>query len=495
MPIALGENLYTHYRFAEFIDAGAVDLVQPNIVRVGGITPFRAMAALADDRGIDLAPHLLLELSAQLALPLPGHHLVESVEDASFAALGALAEASPVDVDRRPGAHDRPTGLGLRFNDERMPQHPPTHGGTMTTTHRDHRRRDPPDARRGRGRRTRRVRDHRRLDRRGTLRLARAVADALDAAADELVPLADEESHLGTAVSPANSRERPRSCGCSPGPSSRARTSRRRSTTPTRPTTPPRPDLRRMLRPLGPVAVFSASNFPFAFSVAGGDTASALAAGCPVIVKAHSAHPRLSQRTAEVVIRALADAGAPDGIFGHVSGRETGVALVQHPEIRAVGFTGSLHGGRALFDLASSRPDPIPFYGELSAVNPVLITAAALDARADELASGLAASFTLGAGQFCTNPGVVFVPAGSGFAERVAAAVGPTAPVPMLTDGIAAAFAYGLAGLAAHDGVAVVAGDPVQQPARGRRWCSARRPTRCSPTPRRCSRSASAPRP
>ena len=222
-----------------------------------------------------------------------------------------------------------------------------------------------------------------------------------------------------------------------------------------------------MLRPLGPVAVFSASNFPFAFSVAGGDTASALAAGCPVIVKGHSAHPRLSRRTAEVVADALAAAGAPEGVFGHVEGREAGVALVQHPEIRAVGFTGSLHGGRALFDLASSRPDPIPFYGELSAVNPVLITAAALDARADELASGLAASFTLGAGQFCTNPGVVFVPAGSGFAERVAAAVGQPGPVPMLTDGIAAAFADGLAGLAAHDGVEVVAGEAAQQPGTG----------------------------
>ncbi len=154
-------------------------------------------------------------------------------------------------------------------------------------------------------------------------------------------------------------------------------------------------------------------------------------------------------------------------MFGHVEGRETGVALVQHPEVRAVGFTGSLHGGRALFDLAAGRPDPIPFYGELSAVNPVFITQAALDARADELAEGLAASFILGAGQFCTNPGVVFVPAESGFARRVAAAVGATDPVPMLTDGIAAAFAERIAGLARHDGVTVVAGETVQQPGTG----------------------------
>lgn len=294
-----------------------------------------------------------------------------------------------------------------------------------------------------------------------------AVADALDANAAELIAIADEESHLGT----------PRLTGELARTTSQLRLfaeavvegSYLEATIdhPSSETIPARPDLRRMLRPLGPVAVFSASNFPFAFSVAGGDTASALAAGCPVIVKGHSAHPRLSERTAEVVAAALAAAGAPDGVFALVEGRETGVALVQHPAVRAVGFTGSLHGGRALFDLASGRPDPIPFYGELSAVNPVLVTQAAIDARADELAAGLAASFTLGAGQFCTNPGVVFVPAGSGFAERVAAAVGTAAPVPMLTDGIAAAFAERLAGLANNDGVIVVAGEAVQQPGTG----------------------------
>jgi len=167
------------------------------------------------------------------------------------------------------------------------------------------------------------------------------------------------------------------------------------------------------------------------------------------------------------VAAALADAGTPDGVFTLVEGYETGIALVQHPEIRAVGFTGSLHGGRALFDLASSRPDPIPFYGELSAVNPVLITAAALDARADELAAGLAGSFTQGAGQFCTNPGLVLVPAGSGFADRVAGAVGQASAVPMLTDGIASAFAAGLGALAAHGGVRVVGGTTEQQPGSG----------------------------
>lgn len=294
-----------------------------------------------------------------------------------------------------------------------------------------------------------------------------AVADALDANAAELIEIADEETHLGATrltgeLARTTSQLRLFAEAIVEGSYLEATIDH-----PSAMTVPPRPDLRRMLRPLGPVAVFSASNFPFAFSVAGGDTASALAAGCPVIVKGHSAHPLLSVRTAEVVARALADAGAPDGVFALVEGRETGVALVQHPAVRAVGFTGSLHGGRALFELASGRPDPIPFYGELSAVNPVLITQAALDARADELATGLAASFTLGAGQFCTNPGVVFVPAGSGFAERVAAAVGTADPVPMLTDGIAAAFAESLSGLVKHDGVIVAAGEAVQQPGTG----------------------------
>src|SRR5215218_10364175 len=167
--------------------------------------------------------------------------------------------------------------------------------------------------------------------------------------------------------------------------------------------TPPTPDLRRVLRPIGPVAVFSASNFPFAFSVVGGDTASALAVGCSVIVKAHSGHLRLSERTAEIVTEALAAAGAPEGIFALVTGREVGTALVQDPAIKAVGFTGSIPGGRALFDLATSRPEPIPFYGELGSLNPVVVTEAALAERSARLAEGLAGSFTLGAGQFCTK--------------------------------------------------------------------------------------------
>ncbi len=178
--------------------------------------------------------------------------------------------------------------------------------------------------------------------------------------------------------------------------SRRARTSSSRSTTPT--PRPPRraPSCAACSSPVGPVAVFSASNFPFAFSVAGGDTASALAAGSPVIVKAHSGHPELSRRTAEIVAAALEAAGAPAGSLALVEGREAGNALVQHPVIQAAGFTGSLSGGRALFDLATGRPDPIPFYGELGSVNPVVVTAAAVAARGDELAQGLVGSFTPG---------------------------------------------------------------------------------------------------
>ena len=156
-----------------------------------------------------------------------------------------------------------------------------------------------------------------------------------------------------------------------------------------------RPDLRRINRPIGPVAVFAASNFPFAFSVAGGDTASALAAGCPVIVKAHEAHPRTSKLTAELVLEALADVGAPRGVFGIVFGREAGAQLVQQPAIAGVGFTGSARGGLALAKLCAERPDPIPFYGELGSTNPVIVLPGAVSARGPEIAAGYAGSLTL----------------------------------------------------------------------------------------------------
>ncbi|WP_182879379.1 aldehyde dehydrogenase (NADP(+)) [Microbispora sp. H10949] len=190
--------------------------------------------------------------------------------------------------------------------------------------------------------------------------------------------------------------------------------------------TPPRPDVRRMNHPLGVVAVFAASNFPFAFSVAGGDTVSALAAGCPVVVKAHEGHPRTSDLTASVVRRALPD---PD-LLGLVHGFEAGAPLVRHPLVTAAGFTGSLAGGKAIQKLIDERPDPIPFYGELGSVNPVVVLPSADPAA---VASGFAASLTLGVGQFCTNPGLVFVPAEGGFERAIAEAVAGTSGGPMLT--------------------------------------------------------------
>ena len=188
---------------------------------------------------------------------------------------------------------------------------------------------------------------------------------------------------------------------------------------------PPRHDLRRMLIPLGPVGVFGASNFPFAFSVAGGDVASALAAGCSVVVKAHPSHPETSQLTGQVIARALATAGAPDGAFSLIQGRgtEVGGALVSDPGIKAVGFTGSLRGGRALYDLAAARPEPIPVYAEMGSVNPFFITEAALIARGAAIAKAFTGSMTLGTGQLCTKPGLAFVPAGAAGDEFVASVI------------------------------------------------------------------------
>lgn len=200
------------------------------------------------------------------------------------------------------------------------------------------------------------------------------------------------------------------------------------------------PDVRRMLVPRGPVAVFAASNFPFAFSVAGGDTASALAAGCPVIVKAHEGHPATSAAVAGIVGAALAEAGAPPGTFGVVYGPPVGSTLVQHPSIAAVGFTGSLRGGRALFDLAVRRPDPIPFYGEMGSINPVVILPEAAARDADTIATGYAASLTLGTGQFCTNPGLLFVPEDPALLDALASAIGATQGGPMLTERMADAY-------------------------------------------------------
>jgi NADP-dependent aldehyde dehydrogenase len=219
---------------------------------------------------------------------------------------------------------------------------------------------------------------------------------------------------------------------------------------------PPRPALRRWKVPIGVVAVFAASNFPFAFSVPGGDTASALAAGCPVVVKAHPDHPQTSELVAETIRAAAEKAGLPADVLTLVQGYQAGVDLVQHPLISAVGFTGSIPGGRALFDLAAARPAPIPFYGELGSLNPVLITEQAAEARPDEIAAGLVASYTQGQGQFCTKPGLVLVPAGPAGDEltRTATATASTAaPGALLDARMREHFLAGFAARAAAPGV------------------------------------------
>lgn len=211
----------------------------------------------------------------------------------------------------------------------------------------------------------------------------------------------------------------------------------------------PRPDLRLMHKAIGPVVVFGASNFPLAFSTAGGDTASALAAGCPVIVKGHSAHAGTAELVAQALAKAVERCGMPKATFQMLqsAGFEVGTALVQHPEITAVGFTGSLAGGRALYDLCHARVKPIPFYGELGSVNPMFCLPQAVAARGAEIGSGWAGSLTMGAGQFCTNPGVGVVVKGTGADALEAAAVAALGDAPaqkMLTDGIHQAYEGGL---------------------------------------------------
>ncbi len=224
----------------------------------------------------------------------------------------------------------------------------------------------------------------------------------------------------------------------------------------------PRVDLRLSKIPLGPVAVFGASNFPLAFSVAGGDTASALAAGAPVIVKAHSAHLGTSELVGQAVQRAVKEAGLPEGVFSLLvgAGRELGEALVAHPAIKAVGFTGSRQGGLALVRIANARPEPIPVYAEMSSINPVFLLPAALEARAEAIGQGFAASLTMGVGQFCTNPGLVIAldsPALTRFRDAASAALTPAPAGTMLTSGILSAYEKGTAALAGQPGVTLAA--------------------------------------
>ncbi|MBH0114134.1 aldehyde dehydrogenase (NADP(+)) [Novosphingobium sp. YJ-S2-02] len=224
----------------------------------------------------------------------------------------------------------------------------------------------------------------------------------------------------------------------------------------------PRPDLRLRMIPVGPVAVFGASNFPLAFSTAGGDTASALAAGCPVVVKGHPAHPITGSMIAQAISKAVADSGLPEGVFQHLVGpsNELGAALVQNPNIMAVGFTGSRAGGLALTKLAQAREVPIPVYAEMSAVNPVLLLPEALKARGEALGNAFVGSLCMSAGQFCTNPGLVLAIEGEGLDAFLAAAGGAVSeakPQTMLTTGIAAAYAKGVEKLSAAPGIEQVA--------------------------------------
>jgi 2,5-dioxopentanoate dehydrogenase len=289
--------------------------------------------------------------------------------------------------------------------------------------------------------------------------LLETIADELVALGDDLLAVADAETGLGL---PRLTGERARTVNqlrlfasvVREGSWVDARIDR---ALPTR--QPPKPDLRRLLIPLGPVVVFAASNFPLAFSVAGGDTAAALAAGNPVVLKAHPAHPETSARVAAAVARALVRCELPAAVFSLVSGasHEVGLALVRHPLTRAVAFTGSLAGGRALFDAAAARPEPIPVYAEMGSTNPVFVLAGALAEHGAALASALADSATLGVGQFCTKPGLVFACAGSdfdAFATALGARVASKAPAKMLYPELAQRFAQGAAALAKTPGVA-----------------------------------------
>lgn len=289
--------------------------------------------------------------------------------------------------------------------------------------------------------------------------LLRGLADALEGQREALVPLADRETGLGPvrlngeldrtafqlrgfadqveAGAPYAHTDDPAVAGAPPAG---------------------RPRLTRVRVPVGPVAMFSASNFPFAFSVLGGDTASALAAGCPVVVKAHPGHPQLSRAVFDLARGVAAAQGLDEGVLQMVQGAgiDVGVQLVRHPLVQAVAFTGSFRGGAALQAEANARPQPIPFYGELGSINPVIALPAALADRGAELAKTLAASIALGCGQFCTSPGVVVVQqdeASQAFVQAFAEALAAQTPHAMLTPAMRKAFDAGVARLTGHEGV------------------------------------------
>ncbi|MFF4321801.1 aldehyde dehydrogenase (NADP(+)) [Streptomyces sp. NPDC001568] len=292
----------------------------------------------------------------------------------------------------------------------------------------------------------------------------RGAADLLDDAADLVVGAADAETALGGArltgeLARTTGQLRAFADAVDEGAYLDVRIDRADPAL-----TPPRPELRRYKVPLGVVAVFAASNFPLAFSVPGGDTASALAAGCPVVVKAHPDHPATSELCASLLRRAAVAAGLPADVIALVHGFDAGPELVRHPLVCAAGFTGSVRGGRALFDAAAARPVPIPFHGELGSLNPVVVTPAAAAERAEEIGAGLAGAVTLGVGQFCVKPGLVLVPEGPDgdrLTGALAKALAQSAPGVLLDHRMRENFLAGVGGRAALPGVtAPVAAGP-----------------------------------
>ncbi|HKT97568.1 MAG TPA: aldehyde dehydrogenase (NADP(+)) [Paraburkholderia sp.] len=292
-------------------------------------------------------------------------------------------------------------------------------------------------------------------------RLLRGLADALECDAASLVALADEETSLGTArLNGELARTAFQLRGFAECVESGV--AHRRVDDAAVPGAPPagRPQLTRVLEPIGPVAMFSASNFPFAFSVLGGDTASALAAGCTVIVKPHSGHPELSRRVHALAAAVLREQGLPEGVIDFVdqASREGAVHLVGHPGVSAVAFTGSYQGGVALWHAANARPRPIPFYGELGSINPLVVTPHALAEGVDAPAVTLAASITLGCGQFCTSPGLIVVrddADGERFVEALAQSLSTQKTHAMLTPAMRSGFEHAAAHIAAQPGVRV----------------------------------------